>query len=191
MKYEPNTPILLQTINFVLSEPGPNPVRQERSHPHQVILDPTAKFIICPDLGADLIRIFSINQTNGKLAECPAFPVTPGAGPRHAIFVHSPGLQKANVLGRGTHAQCTPEEPIAVLYVVFELSNIVMSYGVTYRLDGGWPEFQEIGASSTFGHYPVPTGAAAAEISIFVSIRLPFSLPYPRILMKDIRTRTS
>ena len=159
MKYEPNAPALLQTIDFVLATPGPNPIRQEMCHPHQVVLDPTGKFIICPDLGADMIRTFRIDQINGMLEECPAFAVAPGAGPRHAIFVGSPGAQAASVIARSV-----------VMYVVFELTNTVTSYEAAYPPDGGYPRFQAIETSSTFGNNPVPAGAAAAEISLVVSI---------------------
>ncbi|MCJ1390987.1 hypothetical protein MMC18_003848 [Xylographa bjoerkii] len=154
-KYKSYTPILLQTIDFVLARPGPNPIRQEKCHPHQVILDPTGKFISCPDLGADMVRTFAISQINGMLKECPAFGVTPGAGPRHAVFVSPPSSGEAP----------TADESV-VLYVVFELTNTITSYKATYPPNGGCPTFKEIETSSTFGNNPIPIGAAAAEISV-------------------------
>ena len=163
MEYEPNAPVLLQTINFLLAKPGQNPIRQEMCHPHQVILDPSGKFIICPDLGADMVRTFAITQTNGMLEEGPAFLVAPGAGPRHAIFVNSPSAHEAPIMARSV-----------LLYVVFELTNTITSYKATYPPDGGCPRFKEIETSSTFGNNPVPVGAAAAEISLVVSISLSF-----------------
>ncbi|MCJ1431597.1 hypothetical protein MMC27_000952 [Xylographa pallens] len=155
LKCEPNAPVLLQTIDFVLVKPGPNPIRQEMCHPHQAILDPTGKFIICPDLGADMIRILAVNQTTGMLEECPGFAVAPGAGPRHAIFVNSPSVQETPAMAKSV-----------LLYVVFELTNTITSYKATYPPDGGCPRFDEIETSSTFGNNIIPIGAAAAEISL-------------------------
>ncbi|MCJ1287325.1 hypothetical protein MMC26_006673 [Xylographa opegraphella] len=154
-QHQPNGPVLWQTIDFVLASPGLNPIRQEMCHPHQVILDPTGKFIICPDLGADVIRTFAINQSNGMLEECPAFAVAPGAGPRHAIFVSSPTTQGAAVTARSV-----------LLYVVFELTNTITSYKATYPPNGSCPSFKAIETSSTFGDNPIPVGAAVAEISL-------------------------
>ncbi|TGJ78832.1 hypothetical protein E0Z10_g9937 [Xylaria hypoxylon] len=48
---------LVQNQTFKLDQPGPNPDRQDVPHPHQAILDPTARFILVPDLGADLVRV--------------------------------------------------------------------------------------------------------------------------------------
>lgn len=42
--------------------------------------------MIVPDLGADLTRIFSINQDTGNLTACPAIASLPGDGPRHGLF---------------------------------------------------------------------------------------------------------
>ncbi|MCJ1381447.1 hypothetical protein MMC17_004557 [Xylographa soralifera] len=153
-KHELNAPMLVQTIDFILAKPGPNPIRQEMCHPHQVILDPTGKFVICPDLGADMIRTLAINQTNGMLEERPAFAVAPGAGPRHAIFVSSTNSPETPVTAKGV-----------LLYVVFELTNQITSYKVTYSPDGGCPRFNEIETCSTFGNNQIPIGAAAAEIA--------------------------
>lgn len=49
----------VQDLTYTLAEPGPNPTRQDAPHPHEALLDPTGKYILVPDLGADLVRIFS------------------------------------------------------------------------------------------------------------------------------------
>jgi len=120
-----------------------------------------------------MIRILAINKANGMLEECSAFRVAPGAGPRHAVFVSRSGSSDA-------HAK----DGSVILYVVFELANTVTSYTAMYPPDGGCPEFREFETFSTFGHHPVPTGAAAAEISIAGSNMMiisnrnsPFSFP--------------
>lgn len=52
----------LQNFPFTLTAPGTNPARQEAPHPHEALVDPTDSFIVVPDLGADLIRVFSIGK---------------------------------------------------------------------------------------------------------------------------------
>lgn len=64
---------LLQSFLFTLNQTGPNPARQEAPHPHEVILDPTGSYVAVPDLGADLVRIFHIDNTTSLLT-----PQTPG-----------------------------------------------------------------------------------------------------------------
>jgi 6-phosphogluconolactonase (cycloisomerase 2 family) len=44
------------------------PSRQDKPHPHFVIADPPGKFFLAPDLGADLIRVFSIDTKSGMLS---------------------------------------------------------------------------------------------------------------------------
>ncbi|KAH6618385.1 Lactonase, 7-bladed beta-propeller-domain-containing protein [Chaetomium sp. MPI-SDFR-AT-0129] len=100
---------------FTMSEAGPNP-RQDAPHPHQAQLDPTGKYIITPDLGADLVRIFKIDATTGELTACPEGQAGAGDGPRHIEFWKSAdGLQKA--------------------YVVNELGNSVSAWDVAYPED--------------------------------------------------------
>lgn len=84
---DPSDIKLIQSQTFNLTAPGTNPARQDAPHPHQTILDPTGNYIIVPDLGADLVRVFHIEKTTNKL-----IPVTPiqavlGTGPRHARFL--------------------------------------------------------------------------------------------------------
>lgn len=76
----------LQKIEFTMAAPGPRPDRQDRPHPHAAFTDPTGGFLIVPDLGADLTRIFKVDQKTGGLTACPAVASLPGDGPRHGIF---------------------------------------------------------------------------------------------------------
>ncbi|THV82183.1 3-carboxy-cis,cis-mucoante lactonizing enzyme, partial [Aureobasidium pullulans] len=75
-----------QDIFFNLTKPGPNAERQDAPHEHEAVLDPTGNFIVVPDLGADLIRIFSIDAGSGDLVAEKPFAVLPGSGPRHVVF---------------------------------------------------------------------------------------------------------
>lgn len=108
-----NSSSALQTFEFTLTGPVTVPNRQDAPHPHDVILDPTNSYILTPDLGADLIRIFAIDtqRNDGTLIECEPHKTTPGNGPRHAIFNHN------------------------VLYVTNELADSVSTYSVSYRGD--------------------------------------------------------
>ncbi|KAI9846728.1 MAG: hypothetical protein M1838_001157 [Thelocarpon superellum] len=138
----------LQTLTFTLPHPGPNPARQEAPHPHDVILDPTGRYLLVPDLGADLLRVFSIAETTNEMLERVAFPAKPGTGPRHALFWKPDGQEST------------------FLYVVTELDNSVTGYLVEYLQDGEL-SLQEISRSSTYGpKSAAPKGALAAEVAL-------------------------
>ncbi|SPQ23521.1 f0ef33f1-9d1a-4983-8101-d9ba0d9569e1 [Thermothielavioides terrestris] len=105
----------LQTLKFTMAQRGPNP-RQDVPHPHEVQVDPTGQYILTPDLGADLVRIFKIDANSGNLTACSEGKADPGDGPRHIEFwKSSSGLQKA--------------------YTVNELGNSVSAWDVTYPSD--------------------------------------------------------
>jgi len=92
-------------------EPGPDRVRQTSSHPHEIVFDPSGRFIAVPDLGLDRIFVFRLDATSGKLSpnDPPLVAARKRAGPRHIAF--------------------HPKMPLA--YVVNELDSTV----VTYRFD--------------------------------------------------------
>src|SRR5436190_8383194 len=62
--------------------------RQEASHAHCIVLDPTNQFAYSCDLGTDKIMIFRFDPRSGKLLpkSQPWVQVKPGAGPRHLAF---------------------------------------------------------------------------------------------------------
>jgi 6-phosphogluconolactonase len=66
---------------------GPSP-RQTSPHAHSVAVDPTKRFVLTPDLGADRIFINSIDTDTDQLtpAATPFFAVAAGSGPRHGVF---------------------------------------------------------------------------------------------------------
>ncbi|KAI9833341.1 MAG: hypothetical protein M1819_003736 [Sarea resinae] len=139
-----------ETLAFTLPIPGPVPDRQEASHPHQAITDPTGHYILVPDLGADLVRVFLRDSVTQSLRPCAPLKVSPGSGPRHAVFWSTEN-------GRGTED--------VYLYVITELANTVTAYSVTY-LEDGELAFAKVYTTSTFGSKVAPVGAAAAEIAI-------------------------
>jgi 6-phosphogluconolactonase (cycloisomerase 2 family) len=144
-----------QNFTYTLDKPGLVADRQEAPHPHQALVDPTGKFAIVPDLGADLLRVYSIG-TSGINEMFPSWVKTPeGTGPRHAVF-YPPGTAPA------TH-----------LFVVGELSNKIITYKVTYG-DYGQISLDNIASVSTFG-----SDAAAAAISSAGAGEIDISVGYP------------
>ena len=68
--------------------PGPNRIEQASSHPHQIVFDPSGKFVVVPDKGLDRVFIFSFDPATGKLTptEQGSAVARSGSGPRHAAF---------------------------------------------------------------------------------------------------------
>jgi 6-phosphogluconolactonase len=75
---------------------GPNLQRQEGPHPHFVTTDPTNKFLMVPDLGADQIIIYKTDLAAARIEPHGAGRSPAGAGPRHMKF--HPGGKFAYVL---------------------------------------------------------------------------------------------
>ncbi|KAK6219272.1 hypothetical protein LQW54_002260 [Pestalotiopsis sp. IQ-011] len=140
----------VQTQKFNMSAPGPNKSRQTAPHPHSVIADPTGKYLIAPDLGADLVRVFSIDATSGQLTACTPGEAGAGDGPRHGTW-WSP---KAG----STDGQ--------MLYTVNELGNSVSAWKVAYGSSG----CLTLSKTQTLSTYAAgktgPTGSKAAEVHV-------------------------
>ncbi|MCM6777818.1 lactonase family protein [Nocardia sp. CDC159] len=77
---------------------GPDPERQEGPHAHQVLFDPSGRWFLAVDLGADAIYVYRLAE--GKLNQRARVAMTPGSGPRHLRF-HPDGqrVYVANELG--------------------------------------------------------------------------------------------
>jgi 6-phosphogluconolactonase (cycloisomerase 2 family) len=78
--------------------PGPNRIEQASSHPHQIVFDPSGKYVVVPDKGLDRIFIFSFDPATGVLTPTVqgSAVARAGSGPRHAAF--HPTLPVAYVL---------------------------------------------------------------------------------------------
>ncbi|KAI5778398.1 extracellular aldonolactonase, partial [Geopyxis carbonaria] len=126
---------------FTFSSPaGPNP-RQEKPHPHQALLSPSGTHLIVPDLGSDVLRVFS--RSGLTLTEQTPVAMAKGSGPRHAAFWTSP-------------------EGVVFLYVLAELANTVTAYRVDLEAGVFTPVFN----TTSLGG-PVPrAGTMAAEILV-------------------------
>ncbi|KAF7947763.1 hypothetical protein EAE96_008842 [Botrytis aclada] len=135
----------LQTLTFTMPGPGPDPLqRQLTPHPHEALLDPTEKYIIVPDLGADLVRVFSIDPATALLTELTPYTAPPASGPRHGVFHVTDGGD-------------------TYFYLVSELANTVSSFKVTYGEGAEGLTFTNIDSRGIYGDEKTPEGAAAAE----------------------------
>jgi 6-phosphogluconolactonase len=67
---------------------GPNKARQQGPHAHQVVFDPTNRYLLEADLGIDKILVYRFDPATGRVTpnDPPAATVEPGAGPRHLAF---------------------------------------------------------------------------------------------------------
>lgn len=132
-----------------MSGRGTVPSRQDRPHPHSVFPDPTGRFLLSADLGADIIRIFSVEASTGKLTECPTAQASAGEGPRHGAFWTS------------------ADGATTLLYVVNELANSVATYSVTIPASSGCLTLRRQGSLSTYpAGKSAPTGSKAAEVHV-------------------------
>lgn len=140
----------MQAFHYTLSKPGTNPARQDAPHPHEVILDPTGSFILSPDLGADLVRVFTIDKKTSALTESKPLQAPPGTGPRHGGF-------------HVTHGE-------TFFFLASELGNTVTSYKVTYGRNS--LSFKEVFVTGIEGKHPIPPNVTAAEVVLTVSLPL-------------------
>lgn len=162
---------LLHNETYTLASPGPVPDRQDAPHLHDAVLDPTKKFIVVPDLGSDLLRVYKIGPSPGTVTPLAPIKAIAGSGPRHAAF---------SVQGANTY-----------LYTVNELSNTITGYSVSCK--GDTPSFTQILDVSTHGPGgSVPKGTKSAEIVVspdqqfvIVSSRGENSLTFPNLDPKN------
>lgn len=101
-----------------------------------------------PDLGADLVRIYRVDNVERTVKDHEPLVVTPGSGPRHLAFA--------------------VQEDATFMYLVSELGNTVVGYEVSYGEESVM--FEEIWSTGTHGpEKKVPEGAQASEIMVSVS----------------------
>jgi 6-phosphogluconolactonase (cycloisomerase 2 family) len=65
---------------------GPDEDRQEGPHAHQVLPDPTGRWVLSVDLGTDSVRVCALAGATGTLAVHSEAALRPGSGPRHLAF---------------------------------------------------------------------------------------------------------
>ncbi len=75
---------------------GPNPERQDVSHPHMIVSTPDNRFAVVPDLGTDKVYLYALDAERGKLSLSQTLDMPAGAGPRHVAF--HPSLPRMYVI---------------------------------------------------------------------------------------------
>lgn len=65
---------------------GAHPERQDRPHPHSSFFSPDGRYLFVQDLGLDVIRVYTIDESKGQLVLHGETKTHPGAGPRHLTF---------------------------------------------------------------------------------------------------------
>ncbi|WP_455359188.1 lactonase family protein [Streptomyces sp. SYSU K21746] len=65
---------------------GPDPERQRGPHAHQVVSDPSGRWVLGVDLGTDSVRICVLDPDTGVLRRHGETALRPGTGPRHLAF---------------------------------------------------------------------------------------------------------
>jgi len=141
-------------IQHVGSGPGK---RQSKAYAHHITADPSGKFILATDLGADKVFIYKFDPESGTLTPNPAqefFRTQPGAGPRHLAFHPTkPYLFIVNELN-GTTISCSYDqntgriEEINTLGNLPEDANIPDNYPAAIRVH---PNGQNVYASNRIG----------------------------------------
>ncbi|MFJ4971826.1 lactonase family protein [Streptomyces sp. NPDC088755] len=65
---------------------GPDGERQEGPHAHQVVADPSGRWVLSVDLGTDSVRVGALAPATGVLEPHEETALRPGTGPRHLAF---------------------------------------------------------------------------------------------------------
>ncbi|MFH7599497.1 lactonase family protein [Streptomyces racemochromogenes] len=65
---------------------GPDPDRQAGPHAHQVLPDPTGRWVLGVDLGTDAVRVCALDPATGELRVRARVALRAGSGPRHLAF---------------------------------------------------------------------------------------------------------
>ncbi len=149
----PSSLEILKTYSFIFSSPQTDGAKPKIPLIHQVVLDPTQKFLLAPDLSADFVHVFGLDK-DGMLVD-PAgqapLPVHPNSGPRHLVFYKPSGQSQKTYM-----------------YLVLEKANLLHGYEVLYK-ESGTLDFRNIYMGTVLGGDDLPAGAAAAEIRLTVN----------------------
>lgn len=65
---------------------GPDRERQQRAHAHCIVADPSNRFALAADLGADRVLVYRMDTDEGTLTHVASGVLPAGAGPRHIAF---------------------------------------------------------------------------------------------------------
>jgi 6-phosphogluconolactonase len=133
---------------------GPNAERQEAAHAHCIIADPSNRFVLAADLGADRVFVYRLDLEGRSLrhVESGDAVMRPGAGPRHLAFHPTlPLVFVANEL----------DSTVATLRFDAERGALSSPADVHSTLPAGW----------TGTNYPADIHIAASGRTLYVSNR--------------------
>ncbi|CUA77034.1 hypothetical protein RSOLAG22IIIB_06471 [Rhizoctonia solani] len=108
------------TFSFPFYGPGPNPIQQSSSRPHQARFDRTSTFLYVPNLGTDRLHVFRVKGP-AQLEQLADVVLPTGTGPRHLDFWPPTGRSK-------------------YLYLLNQLSNTVMVFDISTPSLGAAPK---------------------------------------------------
>ena len=130
---------------------GPNADRQEASHAHCILPDPSNRFALAADLGADRVLVYRLDLDGKALRRAGEAVMRPGAGPRHIAF----------------------HPTLPLVFVTNELDSTV----ATLRFDAGAGALSLLDARATLPagwtgtNYPADIHVAANGRTLYVSNR--------------------
>src|SRR5262244_704230 len=120
-------------------EPGPHKVEQTSSHPHDIVFDPSGRFVLVPDKGLDRVFVFRFDAAAGRLTptEQGSVKSRPGAGSRHLAF--HPKLPIVWVLNEldstiATYRFDTEHGTLTALQVISTLPTDFTGYSTTAEI---------------------------------------------------------
>ena len=121
---------------------GPNPDRQEVSHPHMIVTTPDNRFAVVPDLGTDMIYLYALDTDAGALSLAQTLDLPPGAGPRHVAF--HPSLPR--------------------MYVINELDSTMATFA--YDDDNNWTRLSIESTMPTYYVQPAGRPNTCADVHV-------------------------
>ena len=132
---------------------GPNAERQAAPHAHCILADPSNRFVLAADLGADRVFVYGLDLDGKSLrhVEGGDAVMRPGAGPRHVAF----------------------HPTLPLVFVANELDSTV----ATLRFDAGRGTLSLVEARSTIPagwtgtNYPADIHVASSGRTLYVSNR--------------------
>ena len=65
--------------------PGPHRAQQRGAHPHQLVFDPSHRWLLVPDKGSDAVHTLAFDTDSGALRLVASLATAPGSGPRHLV----------------------------------------------------------------------------------------------------------
>ena len=76
----------IQKLDFALTGPAPDTVRQQSAHLHCLQMSPDKRYMYACDLGNDCIYVFDVAEGETPLRQIGRVDVAAGSGPRHIVI---------------------------------------------------------------------------------------------------------